>query len=149
MAVHIHSDASVINKVARGAYVILNKRNKKERIIRRTPSVDEMESCDAEMITAMQALIHAFKKFPKETEFCVYSDSLYVISHFKMNGLDLMNPNKCNIYFRRMLNYLEKNPRVDQVNLSASHIKAHSSKLIDEPQKMNYLCDMLASMKNI
>ena len=148
MAVHIHSDASIIDDVARGAYIILNKRNKKERIIRRTPQVKDMKTHDIEMLTACQALIHAFKKFPKETSFELYSDSMHVINHFKMNGFELMS-SKCNIYFKRLLEYIDKNPREDRVNLSASHISAHSGTLKSEPQKMNYMCDMLASMKNI
>lgn len=150
MSIFIYSDSSTINNKSRGAYVILEKNSNAKllsRIIKRTPIVNTNNSTMMEMLTACQAMIHALKEYPNAVNFNIYSDSKYVVDKFKMKWYELVSPD-CDKYFKRLVKYIENNPRKIFPKIYSHHIRAHSGTLKEEAQKYNFMVDVLCSIKS-
>ena len=151
MPIHVFSDASYnpYTKEGRGAYVILRKEGKKikQRIIKRTPMIRNTSVNDSEILTACQALIHAHREFPDDREWYFFCDATVVLDLFKNNVQKVFGRNG-NKYFRRMMCVISDNGKTDIPHIMCHHTKAHKNILKTEPQKYNFLCDVLASINN-
>jgi len=161
LPVNLHTDASVKNKKGRGCVIISKNSQTKgfkssagyeEIRLFRTPimvldktNVSSGSDIDyMELRTIISGVLHAFKLHKNEKYFTIYSDSLNSIDKINMpwheiqtKGLDPL--------VEKLRDYLSKNDR--DIKLRFLHVKAHKGKLESTPSKMNFVCDLFASLK--
>lgn len=158
MAVHIYTDASVTETKGRGAYIITSNNgtsfsagNNYNRVqIFKTPVesvVQEKNGINAdpmEFKTIIQALTHAFKLYPEEEYFKLYSDSQNGIDKFNIPWYSF-NAEAVDPMILKIQRTIAS--RKVSTHLKLVHTKAHKGTLAGMPEKMNFACDLIASMK--
>lgn len=155
MGIHIHTDASVIDGVGRGAYLIERKHKPNSSTITthkhvfRTKPLDVGGNCTlAEQITLIQGIIHAIKLFPKEVNYDVYSDSSGALGLLNVKYKTFISGGADPLLYR-LNNVISTEYEGERFNLVAHKVKAHKGVLESYEEKMNYVCDYICSVKGI
>jgi ribonuclease HI len=158
MPIHIYTDASIANKEGRGAYVITkNSQNKGFKSSNaytsikmcRTPIVEIKNNrptiCDLEFKTLVGALIRAIKLHPKEVYFKAYTDSEPAILRMNTPWYEVQRTGMED-GIKKLHTFIAQSGR--DIRIKMVHVKAHKDKLGTVPEKMNFVCDLMASVVN-
>lgn len=158
MPANLYVDSSMKGNEGRCAYIITKNNQTKgfdsnlkysQIKMARTPiidiRVDNLTIIDLELRGVVVALLHSFKLHPDEKYFTVHTDSTEAIA--RMNSpWHMVQKTGLHKDVQRIQSYIEKSGR--DINIKMKHVKAHQDTLSTTPHKMNFVCDLMASVVN-